>query len=298
MDTPPNAENATPETVPGPAGDAIVLWLLAAMAYLGPELAAIVRAALARHLETGRPILGETWLLDNGERADLADLIGSVVGPSSLAGRARLHGAAGDVPVKAFRESIAKLSPMRPERAVKYFAGLRPELGSTDRLAEGIRRQSFKLAVSTEIQLTRAIQREITGEIANGTPSYRTVEKLIRTYGDEPRHRQYADMVARTNVMDALNQGQWDELQRPGMHELFPVWQYHAIRDERVRPWHAARDGRYWPIGVPFAEVRGTTARDVCNCRCNWTAVHRMAWARLRAGGENIEPVRGISLAA
>jgi hypothetical protein len=99
-----------------------------------------------------------------------------------------------------------------------------------------------------------------------------------------------SEMIFRTNSMDAYNVGAWAEMSDPDVIETFPVWMYSAIVDERSRPWHAARDGLYFPASVPFTTVRGTTPRDVCNCRCTFIPVDKWQWQQLYA--------RGVRLAA
>ncbi len=111
----------------------------------------------------------------------------------------------------------------------------------------------------------------------------KVIAKLIDDAGVSPANPDYARMTFRSNVMDAFGQGLSDEMVRE--KETFPTWQMSNPKDGRSRPDHAARDGRYYPAERSFASVRGTEAKDICNCRCVAVPVDKWSWEDLVAEG-------------
>lgn len=56
---------------------------------------------------------------------------------------------------------------------------------------------------------------------------------------------------------DAYHQGFAAELADPAMRELFPVWQYQIVDDDRTGDDHRPKGGLFYPATASFAEVRG-----------------------------------------
>jgi SPP1 gp7 family putative phage head morphogenesis protein len=164
------------------------------------------------------------------------------------------------------------LTPLTPEAALDYFMSLVPTIGvDPQHFGPAMRRRAFTMAVATDTNLLDTVQTIITDVIASGekvSAAPKMIQQVLDRAGVAPRNPQYAEMIARTNAMDAYNVGAFEEMTAPDVVDTFPVWKYSAIVDERSRPWHAARDGLYYPSSVPFTVVRGTTPRDVANCRC------------------------------
>lgn len=94
------------------------------------------------------------------------------------------------------------------------------------------------------------------------------------------------EMVYRTNMMDAFNTAQDEEMARPVMQEAFPVWRYDGIDDERASEEHKEHFGKYYPSTMSFAQVRG---ERVWNCRCSPRLVHKSEWDTLSAAGNELE---------
>jgi len=293
---PPDAPN--PETVPGPGGRSIADWLAEAVAFGSIALSTIVEGALKKRVASGQVLRNLGWIFDAKDRAALNEVVEAVIVPSDLVGRTRFYGSTGNVTLPEFAEAVAELRPLKPHAAIRYFSSLVPRVGQNpNNYAQGIQREVFNVAVTTEDVVTKKIQQAIANELVGGQDATLTVEGILKDAGISPLHSQYSQMVVRTNVMDALNRGQQDELNASGMRAEFPAWQYHAIRDERTRPWHREKDGLYYPISTPFVVVRGLEAKDVCNCRCNWTPIHKLIWNRLAPGKRELQRTGEIPLA-
>jgi hypothetical protein len=222
-----------------------------------------------------------------------------------MGGRKNLPGDVGGVPgAPAVRESAAAESPLHedltapvvplpPEAALAYFASLVPRLGvDPGRFGAEQRRRAFTLAVATDRELLDRVHAAVLAGLAGGTgvpTGKNSVEKILDATGVTPGNPQYAEMVFRTNAMDAYNQGADDERRAPDVVATLPVWQYlHSGNTTNPRLRHRALGGKYFPASVPFAAVRGTGPDDVCNCGCTQLPIDRWQWARLRAAGARI----------
>ncbi len=206
------------------------------------------------------------------------------------------YGVAGE-PVASLRGPLledlsAPRSLLTPEAALEYFLSLVPTLGiDPQQFGVDMRRHAFTLAWATNqtlLDTVQAILRDVleTGQGVSSTP--RLIADVFERAGVQVTNPQYAEMVMRTNMMDAYNQGLEDELRDPDVSETFPVWRYDAIVDSRSRQSHADRDGNYYPGTTAFRTIRGTSAFDVCNCRCVATPVDKWEWQQLQAKGARL----------
>lgn len=185
----------------------------------------------------------------------------------------------------------ATIPLLPPEKALDYFAKLVPTLG-VDPEAYGplMKRRAFTLAVATDKVILENVQSIIRDSMANGNAEViADVQEVLDRAGVSPKNPQYAELVVRTNTMDAYNQGHEEERMDPDVLEYFSVWRWDAIRDERTRDTHAEHAGRYYPGEVSFQEVRGSEAADVINCRCVATGIFRDEWERLKKAGAKLE---------
>lgn len=180
-----------------------------------------------------------------------------------------------------------------PEDALRYFLGLEPRLGlDPDRWGESLRRRAFTLAASTDEVLTAKVQAYLGDALRAGRSTQRAasdIDAILDAAGVGPRQSGYAEMVVRTNAMDAYTTAGHEQMREPAVADLFPAWQYLAVADSRSRKHHAARDGRLYPSSVSFTEVRGTDPSEVCNCRCSFRPVGAAELHRLEADGLRVE---------
>lgn len=247
-------------------------------------------------------------LFTDPERARLAAWLAATNATAHLLGQARIRRRADQVAahkhaddntqrfsdvatdLRCFDEG-GPLKPMAPAAAVDYFHGLVPSLTvDVQRFAGRMERQGFSLAATTDRELLSRIKAAIakrleTGEDIRGGP--REIRALLDAAGVTPRNPQYSDMVFRTNMVDAYNTGTAREM--ADMSDIFPVWRYLNPDDERSRPSHAARNGKYYPASREFADVRGRGPEDVCNDRCTSIPIDRREWERLQAAGARVE---------
>lgn len=231
-------------------------------------------------------------LFSDDELAELAAGYARVTAAGDLLGRARVLARAARERKRWAGERFAEdeeddfaafadeeLPLAAPPEAVDYFRRLVPALGvDAARYAPRLDRHAFTLAVASDEALLNKVKAVLRARLEGPGGAADTaglVREILDGAGVSPRNPQYADMVVRTNLMDSYSQGQTAELQTPEMMDLFPAWEYHAIRDGRERPHHGARDGKLYPNTAAFADVRGTGPADVCNCRCSHSPVSK-----------------------
>lgn len=181
--------------------------------------------------------------------------------------------------------------PVPPTQALDYFQSLYPSLNHIDplRFGELLRRQAFTLAVVTERTLLQSVQLSITTSIAQGQTLMQataSIQKLLDDAGVTPANPQYAEMVYRTNTMDAYNVGAQEELQREA--ETFPVWRYANAQLDTSRKTHRERHGNYYAASTPFTLVRGESIADAANCTCTMIPIDRWEWEQLQAEGATL----------
>lgn len=236
-------------------------------------------------------------LFTEAEREQFARAITSVNVTANLLGRYRVRqlkrradsGVArfAEQPVLQFAEP---LGPMPPAKALAFFRSLAPDLELPAAFADFLGRQAFQLAVTSEQSLLSRVHQIIEDSLRTGQVELRNpvarIESVLDQAGISPRNPQYAEMVFRTNAMQAYNEGTTQELQQPDVRDTFPVWQYMGIRDGRQGKDHEPKFGKFYPNGVSFHQVRG---ERVFNCRCTSRPVSKWEWARLRQGGAKVE---------
>ena len=175
-----------------------------------------------------------------------------------------------------------------PAAAIDYFTNLVPELSPINSHAfEALaRRDGFTLAVTTEQTLLKKVQDALAEGLKGGTNSAFDVQDILDDVGVTPKNPQYAEMVTRTNNMDAFNTGYEDEIRSPDVKDYFPVWQYLGIRDGRQGHDHEPHFDLYYPNTVTFAVIRG---KRVYNCRCCPNAIDKYTWQDLQERGARVE---------
>ena len=255
------------------------------------------------------------------ELADLAETYAAIVSTAELLGRARVrlrqqqHEGDDDfhegalTAFEVFRETPTprKIIPLAPLEAIDYFTKLIPTLGvDPGRMGPLWERTAFTLAVATDQELLERVQKIIgnlleTGQEVRATP--RRVQEVLNLAGVAPENPQYAEMVTRTNTLDAYTSGTTREMADPDVARSFPVWMMSNPDDSRTGPDHAPWIRKYFAHYVPFAQVRnwfivgkdGQVVHDHTgkgrpfNCRCVPIPIYKRRWKELAAQGVLME---------
>jgi hypothetical protein len=243
------------------------------------------QAAVSRMLASGTPMHAAV-LFDDAELDSIAESLSRIIACADLLGRARIHkraelaesratgvakmAEAGDDPFRQFADPIPVV---QPAKALEYFQRLVPTLGSAVvRYGPKLDRHAFTLAVASDQVLLERVKAAIVDELQGGAAATPNVQAILDRAGVGTRNPQYADMVVRTNMMDAYNQGAQDELATPEMQLAFPAWRYLGILDSRTGDDHRPKIDKYYPSTATFAEVRGPR---VWNCRCSFQPISK-----------------------
>lgn len=267
------------------------------------RLAELARRAVARLVAKGGHATRTKRLFDDAELAALADQIAATNAPAELLGRARIReradraeaarvaGRFHEEPTSfhAFKDPVV-LAPMTPAKALEFFRGLVPKLGiDPERWGDELQRHAMTLAVAVDEVLIERVQTYLAEAIRTGQiqTAAADIDAILDAAGVGPRRAGYSEMVMRTNMQDAFNQGGQDELLQVG--DTFPCYLYSNPNDGRSRPEHAEHDGKYYPSHVPFTRVRGTDIEDVANCRCSFVPIYFKDWQELREAGAKLE---------
>ena len=268
--------------------------------------------ALRRHLSrsTTLPPLG---ILSDVETLALARAMTGPLAVSSLLGRARIRQGlrdvlAGYVDVETFNEALNPYSPeellklLTPEGALEYFRRLIPIRVGDELFGSLITGQAFSIAATTSTTIRRQIAKVVDERLETGKQvgtAGRDIDEILDAAGIS-HTKGYGEMVHRTNTMEAYRHGSWDEFQDPDVVAMFPVWQYSGIPDGRERmgplpdkPDHHRWFGKFFDRAIDFFRVRGTEARDVINCRCNFIGINKIRWRKLQKQGAVVTPFPG-----
>jgi hypothetical protein len=305
--------------IPGADGRRAAELLRGAQSQGARVLAAVTRRAVARLLRQGGRVPASGQLYDAAERAEIQDALAATLGTAELLGRARVRlrqqaarerannfrgapkvsrqsdgrqAVAADEPGWAAFDEGAEVPPLAPEAAVNFFKGLVPTLGvDPQRFGADQRRKAFRLAATTDQTVLERVKAVLQKSLEEGTGSFRDVDKVLADAGVHPANPQTSDMIFRTNMADAYQEGQWEELQDPDVADVFIAWRYDAVLDGRQRDSHAAHNGKYFPSSVPFRQVRDSIDGEYSgyNCRCSATPIDRWAWEALQAEGARLE---------
>jgi SPP1 gp7 family putative phage head morphogenesis protein len=265
--------------------------LLARVRADGAEVfATACESAVRRLLASGDP-LGQPVLFDDAELGTIAEALSRCIASADLMGRARIRRRAEMAERVAFAESgtddpfhdFADVPVLEPTTALEYFRRLVPSLGgSAVRYGPKLDRHAFTLAVASDQTILDKVKAAIAKQLQAGQNAVPEVQQVLDDAGVSAKNPQYADMVVRTNVLDAYNQGAQDEVADTEMQERFPAWEYLGVLDDRTGDDHRPKIGKYYPASAPFAAVRGPR---VWNCRCSFAPVSKYLMNGIRVEG-------------
>ena len=254
----------------------------------------LIKPAVERLLSSKQPTKA-TRLLNATERIQLQNLLASISGTANLLGRAAIRRRAEQAQQfsgKQFSDAgtdftcfASGIPLLVPEKALAWFKALVPSLATPARWVAGQVRKAFTMAAATEEGMLRQVKAALERNIEAGIDATPAIQDILDEAGVTPANPQYAEMIARTNMMQAYTQGHTEELADPEMQAIFPVWRYDGIADGRQGPDHAPHFGKYYKTSTPFDTVRGPR---VFNCRCVGTPVTADEWRALQRQGAQV----------
>lgn len=300
----PPSDRGKDMALAGPDGRQAEELLGTAMRQGVATLGTVARQAVERLLRQGNASSASS-LFNDQEKKQLADALAASNATAELLGRARIrrrldqaskfHEAGGE-PQRFSEEATdftcfaEPLKPMMPQVALNYFRSLFPSLNLDPlRFGQAHERDAFTLAEATDRAMLRRVKTVIQQQMEKGASASaggNQVQAVLNAAGVTPASPQYAELVFRTNVMDAYQTGSHKELQDPDVIDEFPVWRYVGIRDGRQGRDHEVHFDRYYDSRLSFDEVRGDRPY---NCRCSSIPIFRSAWQDLQRKGARME---------
>lgn len=184
--------------------------------------------------------------------------------------------------------SLHEFETLEPHAALEFFRSLVPRLGAdAGRWASDLRRSAFTAVRISEQTILEKVQKIILEGMRTGSMTMEgDVNDILDQLGMSEENPGYSQMLVRTNCLDALNQGSWNEVtEDPDLADQFEVWQYLGIKDGREGEDHRPNFSRYFPASMSFNLVRGAR---VFNCRCNFRWLHREEWNELQSKGARL----------
>ena len=189
---------------------------------------------------------------------------------------------------------VPAIKPFPPQKALAYFRRLVPSLDvHPERFGAEQQRRAFTLAARTSLELKERVHKAIGDILASGDvpKGEGLVKQLLERTGCSRANPSYSEMVVRTNLIDAYQQGAQEELRHPDVLPDFPAWAWVAVDDNRLRPSHRKlafdEHGRpkYYSSSMTFQQVRDMHGYDGFNDRCNFRPIHKSEWAELQRRG-------------
>jgi SPP1 gp7 family putative phage head morphogenesis protein len=111
--------------------------------------------------------------------------------------------------------------------------------------------------------MSQQLSRELTNGLTQGWNPAKIARKLNNRVDTLTRTR--ANVIARTEIINAHAEGQLDTYERAGMEKVKVQAEWSTAGDDRVCPVCASLDG----VVMPVREARGLLPRHP-NCRCSW----------------------------
>lgn len=114
------------------------------------------------------------------------------------------------------------------------------------------------------------VESAIRGTIADGGSVQDGMQAIRAAFGAaglDPEGGWRLETIFRTQSQIAYNAGRWAALQDDAIQEILWGYEYNTVGDDRVRPAHAAMDGRKYPKDDPIWDVWWPPCGY--NCRCS-----------------------------
>jgi len=148
---------------------------------------------------------------------------------------------------------------LTPEQASKWF-----------------KLQSFTIAHIENQELLAHIAKDVQLAIDGGMTFAKWldgVDDLFDAYGVTRQSNHHLQTVFQTNIQSSYNAGRWAEYHDPEVAGFFPLFQYHAVDDDRTRYSHLIHNGAIYRRDDPFWNEWWPP--NGYNCRCTVTAVSK-----------------------
>jgi SPP1 gp7 family putative phage head morphogenesis protein len=180
----------------------------------------------------------------------------------------RLELAEGDPPPKMTAGPIKLRFNVPPAEAVEYFKAKKLV---TKKEFNGLRHDAqaaaFTVSGIYRKDVLQAFQDELAAALANGTPQAKVIKRfrdILAGAGHRKLGAWHLEAIFRTNMGIAYGVGRRRALEE--VADDLPYWEYHAVKDDRTRPAHAACDGIILPADHEFWQTHYPPWAFACRC--------------------------------
>lgn len=201
-----------------------------------------------------------------------AERLAEGIWTSRLAARALVWRAAGLGPADFAVEPLPEWNwhPLPAREAFLYFKDKIPISSEAFRaLEESARQYAFSVANVQELDALAAVKEGVLQAIERGT-TLRDFDKVVVDILTPDVYAElkgwHVETIFRTNIHQAYNSGQYEQLHDPDVKEAFPVYRYDTVGDDRVREEHQHMDGVTLPADDPLWDKWWPP--NGYNCRC------------------------------
>ena len=139
-------------------------------------------------------------------------------------------------------------------------------------LADEYRTRAFTVSRIAQMDKITAVHKSVAKSLAKGE-SFEQWRKgsadIFKAAGWTGNNRHRLDTIYRNNIQAAYGAGRWHQSQEAKRYQ--PFGQYDTVGDDRVRPSHAAHEGKVFPLDHPF--WRTWWPPNGHKCRCSVTTL-------------------------
>ncbi len=157
-----------------------------------------------------------------------------------------------------------------PHREAAAFIREKPAVARAvfDALLPELQARAFVVTGIENLNILEALRERI-GALPEGgdweAVKQDLVAELSPWLGGEPAARRRAEILLRWHGFQAYSAAQYQVMDR--QRDVFPWWRYDSAEDGRVRPSHAALDGKILPADHPFWATHFPPWEWGCRCR-------------------------------
>lgn len=150
----------------------------------------------------------------------------------------------------------AKWADLPPKEAIEDFR--RRKLvtpAEWKKLTDAYKIKAWTIVADVEIYVLEQMRDYVDEAISAGISKQKFVKncrQLFDSMGITRLKKHHLETVFDTTVLGSYSHGRWVQMTAPEVLEARPFWEYRTAGDSRVRPSHAAMQGKVYPASDPI----------------------------------------------
>jgi len=168
-----------------------------------------------------------------------------------------------EVDHKDLGRALVDATDLPPDEALEWF---RSKKIVTDtqfkKLSQAQKQRAFAIAGQSNMRVLQRAHEIIAESIRDGVPQKKATDALRQSIPNlAPLH---AEVVFRTQVQSSYMAGRYQQMSKHTKRR--PYWRYLTVGDDRVRPAHAAMNGRVYAADDPIWATWFPSNGFSCRC--------------------------------